>query len=121
VIEPLGGYLLLAAKLATDVPELAGPLNFGPPAGSHCSVQAVIETLLKFWPGSWTPTRAENAPHEAGKLFLNISKAERLLGWTPRWDLETAIQKTVEWYAAAAHQPETMVEFTRRQISDYSL
>ncbi len=119
VLEPLGGYLLLAAKIAADTPDLTGPLNFGPPLESHRPARDVIETLLKYWPGSWTDASTENAPHEAGKLFLNIDKVGRSLGWTPRWNFEIAVEKTVEWYREAIDTPSAIPELTRRQIASY--
>ena len=36
-------------------------------------------------------------PHEAHCLKLDCSKARSELGWHPRWSLEHAVQKTIEW------------------------
>ena len=39
-------------------------------------------------------------PHEARYLKLDSSKARAYLDWRPRWDLEEALARIVEWYAA---------------------
>jgi CDP-glucose 4,6-dehydratase len=36
-------------------------------------------------------------PHEAKALALDISRANRLLGWRPIIDIETALTLTVDW------------------------
>src|SRR5262249_28770084 len=56
VLEPLGGYLWLAAQLAAPDagPHLASAFNFGPAADGDRTVREVVETLLQNWPGTWT-------------------------------------------------------------------
>lgn len=52
---------------------------------------------------SWI-NQNEGGPHEAGFLKLDCSKAKFNLGWKPVWDIEKAIEKTVEWYKVFEHQ-----------------
>ena len=42
-------------------------------------------------------------PHETGWLALEIAKARTLLGVQPRWTLETAVEKTMNWYLSLIH------------------
>jgi len=62
------------------------------------------------------------APHEAGNLNLATDKAFHTLGWRPKWDFETTIKKTVEWYLAAekCRQPKEFYKLTVRQIEEYN-
>jgi CDP-glucose 4,6-dehydratase len=60
------------------------------------------------------------APHEATLLNLSIEKAERLLGWKPKWDFEETIAKTVFWYRDVHDGIVTPVEMTNSQIREYS-
>ena len=46
---------------------------------------------------SWINQAEANAPHEANFLKLDCSKIKTVFGWHPRWHMEEAIQKTVEW------------------------
>ena len=48
----------------------------------------MLEAAVQHWPGSWrdgSATHATHAPHEAGRLHLQIDKAHHQLGWQPRW------------------------------------
>jgi hypothetical protein len=52
------------------------------------------------------------APHEATLLNLSIEKAERLLGWKPKWDFEETIRKTVSLYQQVSLQSENPAEIS---------
>ncbi len=101
VLEPLSGYLVLAQALYQEGPKFASAWNFGPRAEDTRSVKEVIDLLIKTLPagGRWEQDQIEQ-PHEAHSLKLDCSKADQLLGWKPRWSLETAIQKIVDWQKA---------------------
>jgi CDP-glucose 4,6-dehydratase len=121
VLEPLSGYLLLAAKLATNkfaAGTIDSAFNFGPHLSANRTVADVVSEALKHWPGEWIDQSDLSAPHEAGKLNLSTEKAFHLLGWQPRWSFETAVQKTVEWYRSI-HEGANPAELTQRQIKEY--
>ena len=98
VLEPLGGYLLLAEKLAGDGDSFSSAYNFGPALEANRSVRELVETALNYWPGSWQDSSVSSNPHEAGRLHLQIDKAHHQLGWGPRWPFHIAVQRTVSWY-----------------------
>jgi CDP-glucose 4,6-dehydratase len=85
------------------------------------TVADIVQEILKHWPGEWQDKSDPDAPHEAGKLNLATDKASHLLGWQPRWDFSTTIEKTVAWYRGATncHSPEEFSALTRRQIDEY--
>ena len=99
VLEPLGGYLLLAEKLASAEAE-AGAFNFGPCLEANRSVRELVEAALGHWPGQWDDRSDPQAPHEAGRLHLQIDKAHHQLGWQPRWPFAATVERTVGWYRA---------------------
>jgi CDP-glucose 4,6-dehydratase len=102
VLEPLGGYLRLAERLAGDA-TLAGAWNFGPRDGDAVSVETLVELIVGQWEGARWESRPEgDAPHEAGLLRLDWSKARMRLGWHPALTLKEAVELTVDWYRAAA-------------------
>ena len=106
VLEPLGGYLRLAEAIAAS--QVAGEgsnpyaeaFNFGPTLEANRPVRQLIETALQHWPGEWQDHSDPAAPHEAGRLHLQIDKAHHLLGWQPRWPFATTVERTVGWYRA---------------------
>ncbi len=125
VLEPLGGYLRLAARLAQVETEeqrkvLFSGYNFGPDPSANRPVRDLVEQVLKGWPGEWLDLADPNAVHEAGLLNLSINKAERLLAWTPVWSFEMAIEQTVQWYRRVLEDSSCAAELTRRQIAEYS-
>jgi len=105
VLEPLGGYLLLAERLAATnggaaEHQYSSAFNFGPLLQANRSVQDLVQEALQYWPGDWLDRSEQNAPHEAGRLHLQIDKAHHLLNWRPNWDFTTTVARTVAWYRA---------------------
>jgi CDP-glucose 4,6-dehydratase len=123
VLEPLGGYLWLAAQLAA-VPsprgDVAGAFNFGPTAEANRPVAALVEEVLKHWPGRWENRSDPRAVHEAMLLNLAIDKAQRVLAWKPAWDFAATVAQTVEWYRQISQNPALAADLTRRQIAGYA-
>ena len=105
VLEPLSGYLLLAQRLTqasqqNEPNAYAEAFNFGPYLESNRPVRDLIEEALLHWPGGWSDLSDSEAPHEAGRLHLQIDKAHHQLGWEPRWNFSTTIERTIGWYRA---------------------
>lgn len=118
VLEPLSGYLLLA-ELIGDRPDLAGAWNFGPGSRDVRPVSWIVRRLASLWDGEsgWS-TDKRNHPHEAYALSLDCSKAHTLLGWSPRLDIDCALEMTVDWFKAyMAEKP--VPEITRAQIEQF--
>lgn len=100
VLEPLAAYLQLAERL-WDNPDLAGAYNFGPLTHEAASVRDVIERArMVFEHATVHYGDGTEGPHEAGWLALEVAKARTALGVQPRWSLEQAVRRTIEWYLA---------------------
>lgn len=99
VLEPLGGYLLLAQKLYEQGARYAQSWNFGPNEEETKPVSWVVERLAQLWGTDvrWNVDRGEH-PHEARYLRLDSAKAREQLRWQPRWNLDRALEATVTWY-----------------------
>lgn len=119
VLEPLAGYLTLAAGLAIDA-SLATAFNFGPGPDSNRTVEDLVTEILKNRQGSWEDVSDPAALHEAKLLNLSSSKAEQLLGWKPRWGFEETINRTILWYEKVHLQANNAAKITRSQINEYS-
>ena len=118
VLEPLGGYLTLSARLAEDA-SLAAAFNFGPGPDSNRTVADLVNEIVKNRSGSWQDKSDPLALHEATLLNLSIEKADRFLAWTPKWAFEETISKTVSWYDQVHQATTTPLEITRSQIAEY--
>lgn len=100
VLEPLAAYLLLAEQL-WQAPELAGAYNFGPETQEAATVRQVVSLASQaYGRGAVQFGDGSEGPHEAGWLALEIAKARTLLAVTPRWSLEQAVMRAMNWYRA---------------------
>ena len=99
VLEPLSGYLQIGQKLLEREKVFAEGWNFGPGDQGNLSVGDVTKSLTKYWDSiKFNINKDANAPHEAGLLKLDCSKAHCKLGWEDVWSAETTFKKTVNWY-----------------------
>ncbi|WP_168564682.1 CDP-glucose 4,6-dehydratase [Crateriforma spongiae] len=118
VLEPLSGYLWLAANMDASQCQFCDAFNFGPSLTSNRTVLQVVQEVLASTGGEWLDASDPNAPHEASKLNLAIDKAFHLLSWQPTWDFKTTIQKTVQWYLGN-HNGGNPADLTSSQIDEY--
>lgn len=95
VLEPLAAYLLIAQKQVENR-RYAGFYNVGPDDCDCLTTGELAELFCKTWgDGAAWESRAEaNAPHEASFLKLDCSKLKTVLGWRPRWHMDTCMQMT---------------------------
>ena len=98
VLEPLFAYLMIARRQMED-PSLSGSYNVGPDDGDCYATGALTDLFIKAWGGDVRriDQTDPNAVHEANFLKLDCTKLKTTFGWQPRWDLPTAVAKTVEW------------------------
>lgn len=118
VLDPLVGYLLLAEALVSQGADFANAWNFGPDESDAKPVSWIVERLFEKFPNSRYDLERKPQPHEASLLKLDSSKANSKLGWTPRWPLETALRKTLDWHEAWK-RGESMAVFSEQQIDAY--
>lgn len=120
VLEPLSGYLVLAEHLYGEGGHsFAEGWNFGPVDEDARSVEWIVRQMCDTWPteASWT-VQAGDHPHEASVLKLDISKARQRLGWVPRWNIESALARTMDWHRAWIDD-KNMRDFSLQQIDAY--
>ena len=99
VLEPLSGYLELGTKLLNEEKKFAEAWNFGPQENECLTVREVLYKAIKSWDRIKFKEKVDiNNLHEAHLLSLNIEKAKKILGWSPKWDNDLAIERTILWY-----------------------
>ena len=122
VLEPLSGYLNLAAVLSHQ-PEMHGEsFNFGPPAQQNHSVLELVRQMALHWDKvSWKDvSQSAKGPYESGLLKLNCDKALHHLRWHAVMGFEDTVRMTAEWYRAFYQQPASIAEVSNQQIADYT-
>ena len=119
VLEPLSGYLLLCEKLYRNGAKFSGAWNIGPDAKECKSVGWVASKFCGLWGSAEScAVQPGRHPHEANFLQLDNSKAKKQLGWHPGWDIETALEKVVEWNVNVLNGYDAR-EACLRQIGEY--
>jgi CDP-glucose 4,6-dehydratase len=122
VLEPLSGYLSLAAALSRR-PELHGEsFNFGPQAQQSHSVLQLVQEMSLLWDQvRWHDvSSAANGPYESVLLKLNCDKALHHLKWHAVMGFEDTIRMTAEWYRDYYQREAHMPSITNTQIETYT-
>lgn len=98
VLEPLHAYLMIAARQYEDR-NYAGHYNVGPDDCDCITTGDLTELFCRHWGEGmrWVNRSEKNAPHEANFLKLDCSKMKTTFGWRPRWNLDKAVEKVVDW------------------------
>ena len=124
VLEPVAVYLMIA-QAQYENGKLAGSYNVGPD-DTDCWTTGELVTLFcnKWNKEMGTDITWKNiydgGPHEANFLKLDCSKLKATFKWKPRWNVEAAMEKIVEWtrvYLAGGNVSECM----DRQIEEFLL
>ena len=121
VLEPLGGYLTLAAALF-ERPELHGEsFNFGPSSNQTQSVLQLVQQMSKSWDQvKWEDVKEDKTgPYESGLLKLNCDKALHYLKWQASLNFEETVKLTADWYKHYYENPRSIFEITTKQIKKY--
>jgi CDP-glucose 4,6-dehydratase len=118
VLEPLGGYILLAEKMFTEK-RYDEAWNFGPHIHSIKPVNEIADIVVKRWGnGKWIDCSKPDFKHEAALLSLDISKVYSILGWRPKLDIYDTLYYTVDWYKN--HNVENAYDLCLMQIREYT-
>lgn len=98
VLEALFAYLLVAQRQCEDR-NLSGWYNISPDDSGCVTTGELVDMFCKAWGNdlTWENQSEPNAPHEDNFLKLDCSRIKTVLGWNPIWNVQTAIEKTVEW------------------------
>lgn len=98
VLEPVSGYLWLAALLHHCPSEYVGAWNFGPHHDPAVTVEQLVQMFLECWERGTYQITQEDALHEAALLRLDPSKANALMAWRSVYSIYDAVRQTAAWY-----------------------
>lgn len=122
VLEPVMAYLMIAQAQYEDK-AYAGNYNVGPDESDCWTTGELVTLFCEKWNmnnGSsvkWI-NQHDGGPHEANFLKLDCSKIKRTFGWKPRWNVETAMEKIVEW-TGVYFRKEDVPGCMERQINNF--
>ena len=119
VMEPLRGYLSLAERLYEEGSVFAEAWNFGPNDEDAKPVGWIVDQMASLWGhGANWEVDANEHPHEATYLKLDISKARNRLGWHPALRLRDALSLIIDWHAQRREGAD-LCALTLSQIRNY--
>ena len=121
ILEPLFGYLLLGALMYEDGAKYNGSWNFGPNDENIITVEELAKLVIKYWGEGSCKVDNLQHPHEASLLKLDTSKARTLLNWTPIYDANETVKRTIKWYKNFYNGmgKEELYKFTVNEIWEY--
>lgn len=118
-LEPLSGYLRVGEKLMEDPVGYATCFNFGPGISANKTVLEVAKRLVDYYgKGRVVDASIPAAEHENTLLSLDVTKAYCMLDWEAKWNLQEAIEKTVDWYKESLAGRD-MYDFCIKQIVEH--
>ena len=123
VLEPLSGYLWLAARAGDDPTGFSGAWNFGPNDNSAKCVRDLVEAIIGKWKsGGFEVMQQEGRKlHEAGWLRLTCDKAHVMLPWSAVLTFDENMKLTVDWYKKYHESPDqNLYHYTVHQIHQYT-
>ena len=102
VLEPLNIYLTIVKMQFEDI-GYSDCYNVGPNDEDCVETRELVNLFCKYCNENKLSnelkciSNSDNGPHEATFLKLDNEKIKETFGWEPKWNIETAIEKTVEW------------------------
>lgn len=118
VLEPLYAYLMIAARQYDDI-TLSGWYNVGPDDCDCFETGRLVDLFVSKWGDGITwINKSDGGPHEATFLKLDCQKLKDTFDWRPRWNLDTAVEKTVEW-SKCWRNGEDITDLMEDQIKEF--
>ena len=121
VLEPLSGYLTLAAELHQRKELHGEPFNFGPTAYQNHTVLELVQSMSRYWDKvRWKDNSGDKKqPYESGLLKLNCDKALHYLNWQTILSFKETVRMTAEWYCSYYENCSTIRDVTLSHIREY--
>lgn len=96
-------YTLLAERLAGDRGLRGQAFNFS--NETPISVLDLVRRITRLMGSDLEPEIRNEATGEIRSQYLSAEKARRELGWRPLFELDAALERTIDWYRRALGSP----------------
>lgn len=122
VLEPVMVYLMIA-KMQYEDKSYAGSYNVGPDDADCWTTGELVDLFCEKWNAytgdsmEWI-NKYDGGPHEANFLKLDCSKIKSVFKWKPVWNVETTMEKIVEWSDCYLKQGD-VIACMEKQIKEF--
>lgn len=123
VLEPVAAYLMVA-QAQYEKKEFAGNYNIGPEESDCITTGELADIFCSSWnkvtgkETAWI-NQYDGGPHEANMLKLDCSRIKNKFGWYPRWNIQTAVEKSTELYYVIDREQEAVIDCINKQICQF--
>ncbi|MDR3156978.1 MAG: CDP-glucose 4,6-dehydratase [Lactobacillales bacterium] len=120
VLEPIYAYLLIVEKQYKNK-KLADYYNIGPDECDCISTESLVNLFCEKWGDDGPQREIKNDiqnSHEANFLKLDCSRLKMKFGWQPCWNINEAVEKTVDW-TKAYFAKNDVVKVMDQQIEEF--
>lgn len=119
VLEPLYIYLEILEKQYKDKSK-EGYYNVGPDDCDCVNTGELVTMFCKSWGNNlnWI-NKYDGGPHEASFLKLDNNKIKNIFDWKPKWHINEAIEKIVEWTKVYLNNKDDIPYIMDKQIKEF--
>ena len=119
VLEPLYIYLEILEKQYKDKSK-EGYYNVGPDDCDCVNTGELVTMFCKSWGNNlnWV-NKYDGGPHEASFLKLDNNKIKKVFDWTPKWHINEAVEKIVEWTKVYLNNRDDIPSIMDKQIKEF--
>ena len=119
VLEPLYLYLEILEKQYNDKSK-EGYYNVGPDDCDCVNTGELVTIFCKSWGNNlnWI-NKYDGGPHEASFLKLDNNKIKKVFDWTPKWHINEAVEKIVEWTKVYLNNKDDIPSIMDKQIKEF--
>ena len=120
VLDPIFAYLLIAERQWQNG-ALADSYNVGPGERDSLTTGELADRFIALWGDTLmrVDSPRQGAWHEAGLLRLDTAKLRQTFNWRPRWEIDEAIFRVVE-FVQALRKGEAARDIMDRQIAAFA-
>ena len=117
VLDVLNGYLKVGEQILKNNSILNDSFNFGPNDENEISNDVLVDLLQRNYPYNNVKRNYDSQDTlEKNYLTLDSTKARQLLDWKPKYNIEKAIEQTMNWYKEYIENNNVITE---KQIKEY--
>jgi CDP-glucose 4,6-dehydratase len=120
ILDALNAYLMIIKKQYEDI-SYASSYNVGPTDDKCSRTGDLVDIFCEKWGDGlkWTlHESAETDPFESPVLINDSTKLKERINWEPKYDMNTTIEKIVEWTKVYA-SGEDIIACVNKQINEF--